>query len=98
MSLQRRRERIIIINIWKIYNNIYPNSTNINFKFNSRLSSTQAIIKPLPKIRGKLLTLYDSSFTIIAAKLWNTIPSELRNIKSLSLFKNALDRFFVESP
>ena len=64
MSLQRRREKNIILHIWKICNGVYPNSIGIDFKINPRTTSTQAIIKPLPKIRGKILTLYDESFII----------------------------------
>ena len=98
LSLQRRREKIIVIHLWKIRNGIYPNSVDISFKPNSRKCSIQAVIKPLPKVRGKLLTLYDESFTIKAAKLWNVLPPELTHISSLELFKSRLDSFLLTLP
>ena len=98
MSLQRRRERNIILHLWKIYNNYYPNSIDINFKTHPRTSSTKAILKPLPKIRGKLLTLYEQSFMIKAAKLWNVIPPKLTQISSLDMFKTNLDKFLFKIP
>ena len=98
MSLQRRRERTIITHLWKIQNCIYPNTININFKTHLRTSAIKAIVKPLPKLRGKLLTIYDQSFTIKAAKLWNVLPPNLTKISSLELFKVSLDRFLLKVP
>ena len=98
MSLQRRREKNIIFHLWKIRNGIYPNSIGMDFKINPRTSSTLAVIKPLPKIRGKILTLYDESFIIKSAKLWNILPAELTNISSLELFKKGLDKFLLKIP
>ena len=97
-SLQRRREKIIIVHLWKICNGIYPNSIDINFKLHSRTNSLKAIIKPLPKIRGKILTLYDESFTVKAAKLWNVLPNRLTQISSLDQFRESLDRFLLTVP
>ena len=97
-SLQRRREKVILTHLWKIRNGIYPNSININFKPNPRKCSIKAIIKPLPKIRGKLLTQYDESFTIKAARLWNILPPELTQITSLVEFKSGLDSFLSTVP
>ena len=98
MSLQRRREKTIIIHVWKILNNFYPNSINLEFKLHNRTNSTKAIIKPLPKIRGKILTNYDVSFTIRAAKLWNILPANLTNVSSLNLFKIGLLKFLSKIP
>ena len=98
MSLQRRREKLIIIHIWKIFNNLLPNSTNMEFKMRARYSSNKAKVKPLPKLRGRILTLYDESFTIKAARLWNILPPELTNITSLITFKTSLDKFLQKIP
>ena len=98
LSLQRRREKIIIIHLWKIHNNLFPNTIDINFKFHQRTSATRAIVKPLPRIRGMILTLYDQSFMIKAAKLWNVLPPNLTNISSLHLFKNGLNSFLLTVP
>ena len=98
LSLQRRREKIIILHVWKILNGINPNTINMEFQFNSRFNSIDAKIKPLPKIRGKILTAFDNSFTIKAAKLWNVLPPKLTHITSLDLFKSQLDKFLKEVP
>ena len=98
MSLQRRREKMIIFHLWKIHNNLYPNTIDINFKTHQRTSATKAIIKPLPKVRGRILTLYDQSFMIKAAKLWNVLPPKLTNISSLHLFKSSLNSFLLTIP
>ena len=97
-SLQRRREKIIIVHMWKICNGVYPNSINISFKLHSRSNSLKAVVKPLPKIRGKILTIYDESFVIKAAKLWNVLPNQLTLITSLDLFRESLDRFLSTVP
>ena len=98
MSLQRRRERLIIIHLWKILNNLSPNSINIEFKNHKRSSSIKAIVKPLPKLRGKILTLYDASFVVKSAKLWNVLPPPLTKITLLNCFKVNLDKFLKSLP
>ena len=98
MSLQRRREKIIIIHLWKILNKVNPNSLEIQFREHSRNSSIKAILKPLPKIRGAVLTNYENSFIIYSAKLWNILPPNLTVIKSLNLFKLKLDKFLSNLP
>ena len=93
MSLQRRREKIIVVHLWKILNNINPNSFHIEFKEHLRTSSIRAIVKPLPKLRGAVLTSYDESFVVKSARLWNKIPPELTKITSLALFSTKLEGF-----
>ena len=89
MSLQRRREKIVLTHLLKILNNIYPYTIEIEFKTHIRTKSTKAIIKPLPKLRGNILTKYDHSFANNAAKLWNVLPSKLIRETTLSLFKTS---------
>ena len=98
MSLQRRRELIIILHLWKIRHDIAPNSIGITFKNHLRTFSIKAIVKPLPKIRGRILTLYDESFAIKAAKLWNILPPSLSNVSSFVLFRRGLDNFLRTVP
>lgn len=93
MSLQRRREKNIIIHVWKIKNGYFPNSIDLHFNLHKRSNSIKAVLKPLPKLRGRILTLFESSFIIYACKLWNILPSELTHIISLSSFKSKLNLF-----
>ena len=98
LSLQRRRERNIIINVFKIKNQLIPNSFNLTFKEGRRSSAMKAELKPMPKLRGKTLTLYEESFLIKSAKLWNILPGDLTNIQSLTLFKTKLGQFLSKVP
>ena len=98
MSRQRRRDKIVITHLWKILNNIYPNTIDIEFKTHLRTQSIKAIVKPLPKFRGNILTKYDHSFVINAANLWNVLPSKLSRVTTLSLFKTNLENFLHEIP
>ena len=97
-SLQRRRELIIIIHVFKIKNGIYPNTFDLNFKVHKRTNSIKAILKPLPRVRGKLLTTYEESFIIKSCKLWNILPSHLTQLSSLSSFKTQLHKFVSTVP
>ena len=96
MSLQRRRERAIILHVWKILNNFNPNSVNMEFKYHDRSAAIKAVVKSLPKLRGKILTIFDESFPVKSAKLWNILPSKLTTVTSFDSFKNNLDKFLME--
>ena len=97
-SLQRRRERQRIIHVWKIKNNLIRNDVDFQFKLNERTSRILAVIKPLPKIRGKIVSLYEESFSIRSAMLWNKIPSEITSVTSLIGFKSKLDNWLSSLP
>ena len=98
LSLQRRRERNIIINVFKIKNQLIPNTFNLTFKEARRSTAMKAELKPMPKLRGKTLTLYEESFLIKSAKLWNILPGDLTNLQSLTLFKTKLGQFLSKVP
>ena len=96
MSLQRRRERYIILNMWKILNKKYPNNTNVEFHVTGR-RGVVAKIPPLPKnCKQKHLTLYESSFSVLGPRLWNTLPAEITTIDDLDAFKRALYKRFLQ--
>ena len=48
---------------------------------------------PLPKLRGRVLSLYEESFIVNAPKLWNVLPPELTHLTVLSSFVAKLDLF-----
>ena len=98
LSLQRRRERNTIINVFKIKNQLIPNSFNLTFKKARRSAAMKAELKPMPKLRGKTLTLYEESFLIKSARLWNILPGDLTNIQSLTVFKTKLAKFLSDVP
>ena len=98
MSLQRRRERYIIIHMWKIYHHMTSNDIEVSFTEHSRLGP-QAIIPPLRRLGSSASqSIADSSFGILGPKLWNCIPATIRMKESLETFKSALSIFLVSLP
>ncbi|KAL5264266.1 hypothetical protein ACHWQZ_G005385 [Mnemiopsis leidyi] len=78
MSLQRRRERYIILMMWKILHNVVPNSCDIQFKTTSRHGAV-AVIPPLSRASSiHNQSLYDRSFTVMGPKLWNKVPQTVK--------------------
>ena len=98
-SLQRRREKIIILHAWKILHGFYPNDINLQSKEHLRTNSLKIIVlKPLSKVRGRILTQYKHSFVIKSAKLWNILPPKISNINDLNAFNTELDKFLDNIP
>ena len=98
MSLQRRRERYIILYMWKILNKSTSNNLNIQFNQRHRLG-VQAIVPPIRKKSSQAFkTLYENSFSVKGPKLWNSIPYDLTGIKTLDDFKSKLTKFLLLIP
>ena len=97
-SLQRRRERYIIINAWKILNGKIPNDVEMKFYTSDRLG-LRAKVPPVSKnCPSSVQSLYENSFSVKAAKLWNLLPKSINTIKELSSFKAALGQFLEKVP
>ena len=97
-SLQRRRERYIIIQMFKILHKINPNDLNIQFTTTER-KGVLAIIPPFPKAAStKNTTLYEDSFAVMGPKLWNLLPIETRDLAKLESFKVSLSKFLDQFP
>ena len=77
MSLQRRRERYVILHLWKIWRGAVPNDLDIQFYDHTRLG----IRCKNPAIKRNSTTLsrsiYDHSFAVRGPKLWNAIPKNI---------------------
>ena len=98
MSLQRRRERYIILMMWKILNNVVPNCCDVKFTENSRLG-TRAIVPSLSRASSlRNQTLYDSSFAVRGPRLWNTVPASVKAAVSFDSFKISLSEFLALIP
>ena len=69
MSLQRRRERYVILHMWKILNGKVSNALGITFSENMRFQ-TVAKVSPL-NIRSSMRskTLFDSPFSVLGPSL-----------------------------
>ena len=103
-SLQRRRERYIIIHTWKLRNDLTNNDIGITFsngKNCTRSGSTACIVPPVPRgVSAGVATLYEHSFAVKAPQLWNCLPSKAvdKDASSLSAFKSSLGTFLDKVP
>ena len=97
-SLQRRRERYILIHVFKIANNLAPNDIDMKFYQSRRRGSCVIIPSVNRNSKAKYQTLYDSSFHIIGGKMWNLLPPEIKDKTSLPSFKNSLSKYLKQFP
>ena len=98
MSLQRRRERFIIIQMWKIINKLSPNDLDFTVTNNPR-RGIKVKVPPINKSASqRSQSLYDSSFGVIGPRLWNILPRKLSLITIKTSFKTALGRFLERIP
>lgn len=100
-SLERRRERYIIIYIWKTINNLVPNldSNEAIRTINSARRGVLCIIPPIAGSWKKIISMKESTMAVYGPKLYNRLPKHLREpTGTLELFKNRLDKFLKTIP
>ena len=103
MSLQRRRERYLIIHMWKVRMAQVPNDLNIKFHYNDRLGlKVKAIVPKAPQ--SHVGSVYQNSFAVKGPRLWKMLPKDLTLADNLDSFKTNLERkrkkrksFFITS-
>ena len=91
-QLAKRRETSRLILMYKIKNNlvpgylsnIIPNDPNLNRRYNTRHTPD------IPHFRART-ELFDHSFFPATTRLWNNLPPDTRNSKSLNEFKNKIN-------
>ena len=98
LSLQRRRERYMIIHLWKVYVGLAPNSTGISFYDHLRHGPKARIPRMINPAQKSVQTLRESSFGIRAAQLFNRMPAEVRLAKSVEIVKIKLGEFLATIP
>ena len=98
MSLQRRRERFIILHMYKICHNLTDNDLNIIFTKTKRRETT-AIVPPIARGSScRAQSLYDCSFSVMGPRLWNKLPNDVRRKNSFDSFKAALTKMMLSLP
>lgn len=104
-SLERRRERYIIMYVWRILEGLTPNfnqpdAGGIKSLHNERRGRTCNVPAVSRYIPASVKNIRYSSFAVVGAKLFNVLPPELRNMKNCSVnsFKRALDKFLKTVP
>ena len=92
-SLQRRRDRYMIIYIWKIIESLVPNLEPKITLTSSTRRGRLCCKENVP--RGRQGTLMFNSFRWQAIRLFNSLPSSIRNISrvNVKVFKAKLDSF-----
>ena len=96
MSVERRRERYCIIFVYKILHQLAPNDLNFEF-YESTRHGIRCTIPPLVKNSStKAQSLYDDSFRVKGAKLFNIIPKHIRQKQTLNSFKSTLTKFLLK--
>ena len=90
-SLQRRRERFMIIHIWKIYKQLAPNDSAFEFYNHIRLGPQCRRIN-YPCHVASTRTLRFNSFSCTGPRLFNIIPGHIKNSANLDTFKGRLDK------
>ena len=76
-SIQQRHERFRIILCWKILEGLVPQQGNIRCIW--RPYKGRLVLEPTIKQTSKTKSLKESSFTIQAARLLNSLPKSIRN-------------------
>ena len=92
MSLQRRRERYIVIYVWKIIQVVAPNDISLALYFNDRLGIKVHVPPHRQNSRLK------ESMSIIGHRLWYTLPKNTTLMESLQTFKSNVKKFFGQFP
>ena len=105
-SLQRRRERYIIIYVWKILEGLVPNisssSSAIKARANGRIGR-RCQVPPISTTSPKAVqSIREASFAVIGPNLFNSLPRYLRDISkeecTVPQFKARLDSFLGTVP
>ena len=97
MSVQRRRERYIILHMWKIFTHIAPNDIGVVINWNDRTGPVCRVLQ----LRSKSMyanTLRYHSFASIGPRLFNALPRFIKESSTLDSFKGVLDDFLMTLP
>ena len=93
-TLEERRIRGDAIETYKYLHKIWDIDSSVLFTLvdpERPLTRQQQSFMPLTVPRARL-DIREYTFSVRSAKLWNEIPSEIREASSLNIFKNMYDR------
>ena len=102
-SLERRRERYLILYVFKIMKGIVPNFMENNLKITFDYRGRRGLLCNIPIINrsamAKYKTMKDNTLAVRGPVLFNCLPSEIRDLNlSLPAFKRRLDGFLKIIP
>ena len=100
-SLERRRERYMIMYIWSILEGIVPNISNANegIETKNHVRHGRKCVIPIVK-RSPYAAVIEASLRVHGAKLFNAMPSSIRNLTNCTKehFKVKLDEVLLKIP
>ena len=103
-SLERRRERYIVIYTWRILEGSVPNiseaPSRITASWNSRRGRSCKVPNVLPSATHRIQGIRRASLGIKGPRLFNCLPKCLRNLTGVStgVFKSKLDKYLKSLP
>jgi hypothetical protein len=77
---------------------LFYNDVGLEFKEHKRHGIREDIPPMMKPSQLSVRTDYDNTFRVRAAQLFNVLPSELRSIKMLNIFKADLGSFLEQCP
>ena len=94
-SLQRRRERYIIIYLWKMLEGVVPQVGNLKSYTHIRHGRKCRVPCVNTCATSRVRNIRNASFAINAPRLFNSLPKHIRDITDCStdVFKNRLDNY-----
>ena len=102
-SFERRRERYIIIFVFKVLNSLAPNLKGAEFEIRLVLSARRGRLCEVPPLNNRapvyVQTLKESSFSVHGLRLYNCLPRDLRDrVWAMDGFKRGLDGSLATIP
>ncbi len=96
LSLQCRRERIIILHImWIILHKNTSNDLDVLFVSHPRFWDLAVIPSARKVSSASNQSWFDYPFAVQGPRLWNAVPYHLNVIQDLAQFKNKLTQFML---
>ena len=96
-SLERRRERYLIIYLWKMMEGLAPVCVDLTRRNKGR-NGRSIKLPPLNRNASiRVKTLREGSFFVRSVKLFNALPRSIRDLRGCSKekFKRQLDKFLM---
>ena len=88
MPLQRRRQRCIIIYMWKVLHGATTNNLNIQFVSRPRFGNQAKIPMIRRSASAANSTIHERSFAEMSPTLWNTMPNHLNVMSNFEHYKS----------
>ena len=98
MPLQRRRQRYIIIYMWKVLHGATTNNLNIQFVSRPRFGNQAKIPMIRRSASAANSSIHERSFAEMSPTLWNTMPNHLNVMSNFEHFKSQLTKFLLSVP